>query len=111
MVLNNIFFESEKYDLQSESNAELEVVVKMMSKNPSLKIEIGGHTDNTGSEEKNLILSEARAKSVYTYLVKKEIDAARITYKGYASSKPVAENTTTEGKAKNRRTELVVTGI
>jgi outer membrane protein OmpA-like peptidoglycan-associated protein/Tfp pilus assembly protein PilF len=111
VVLNNIFFESEKYDLQSESNAELEVVAKMMSKNPSLKIEIGGHTDNTGSEEKNLLLSEARAKSVYSYLVKKDIDAARITYKGYASAKPVAANTTAEGKAKNRRTELVVTGI
>jgi len=111
IVLNNIFFESEHYDLKNESTAELEMVVKLLSKNPSLKIEIGGHTDNTGTDEKNKTLSENRAKSVYDYLVNKNIDAGRISYKGYASSKPVASNATAEGKAKNRRTELVVTGI
>lgn len=111
IVLNNIFYESDKYDLKDESNAELEVVVKMLEKNPSLKVEIGGHTDNTGSEEKNRILSENRAKSVYDYLVNRSISADRVSYKGYASSKPLATNDTAEGKAKNRRTELVVTAI
>ncbi len=111
IVLNNIFYESDKYNLKDESNAELEMVVKLMNKNPTLKIEIGGHTDNTGNEQNNETLSENRAKSVYNYLVGKQIDAGRITYKGYASTKPVASNATEEGKAKNRRTELVVTGI
>ncbi|MBP6732266.1 MAG: OmpA family protein, partial [Chitinophagales bacterium] len=111
IVLNNIFYESDKYSLKEESNAELEMVVKLMAKNPTLKIEIGGHTDNTGSDDANKTLSENRAKSVYEYLVAKKIEPERIAYKGYASSKPVAANTTTEGKAKNRRTELVVTGI
>jgi outer membrane protein OmpA-like peptidoglycan-associated protein/Tol biopolymer transport system component len=111
IVLNNIFFESERYDLKNESTAELEVVVKLLTKNPSLKVEIGGHTDNTGSEANNRTLSENRAKSVYDYLVKKGIDASRVSYKGYASSKPAGSNTTAEGKAKNRRTELMVTAI
>lgn len=111
IVLNNIFYESDKYNLKDESNAELEMVVKLLTKNPTLKIEIGGHTDNTGNEEANKILSENRAKSVYDYLISKSIDAGRVTFKGYASSKPVAENSTAEGKAKNRRTELVVTAI
>lgn len=111
IVLNNIFFDSEKYDLKKESQAELDVVLKMLEKNPSLKIEIGGHTDNTGTDEKNKSLSENRAKSVYDYLIEKGVDASRISFKGYASSKPVADNSNAEGKAKNRRTELIVTGI
>ena len=111
VVLNNIFFESEKYELKPESHPELDVVQKMLDKNPSLKIEIGGHTDNTGTEEQNKLLSEKRAKSVYEYLVGKGVDAGRLSYKGYAASKPVASNNTNEGKAQNRRTEFVVTGI
>ena len=111
VVLNNIFFESDKYDLAPQSKSELEVILKLMQKNPGLKIEIGGHTDNTGSDEKNRSLSEHRAKSVYEYLISKGISADRLSYKGYASSKPVAPNTTPEGKAKNRRTEFIVTGI
>lgn len=111
VVLNNIFFQTDKYELMPQSKAELEVVLKMIEKNPSLKIEIGGHTDNTGSEQKNKELSEERAKSVYDYLVAKGADAQRITYKGYSSSQPVAGNDTPEGKALNRRTEFVVTGI
>jgi outer membrane protein OmpA-like peptidoglycan-associated protein len=111
IVLNNIFYESDKYNLKAESNAELEVVVKMLEKNPSLKVEIGGHTDNSGNEEKNRVLSENRAKSVYDYLVSRNISADRVSYKGYASTKPVAGNDTPEGRSKNRRTELVVTSI
>jgi outer membrane protein OmpA-like peptidoglycan-associated protein/tetratricopeptide (TPR) repeat protein len=111
VVLNNVFFESDKYELQPQSKSELGVMVKMMEKNPTLKIEIGGHTDNTGTETKNLALSEERAKSVYTYLQQQGVDAARLSYKGYASSKPIAPNDTPQGKAKNRRTEFLVTGI
>jgi outer membrane protein OmpA-like peptidoglycan-associated protein/tetratricopeptide (TPR) repeat protein len=111
VVLNNVFFETDKFELKPESKAELDVIVKLIEKNPSLKIEIGGHTDNTGTEEKNRALSENRAKSVYEYLLSKGIDTSRITYKGYSSSKPVAGNDTPEGKAKNRRTEFTVTAI
>lgn len=111
VVLNNVFFESEKFELKPESKAELEVIVKMIEKNPSLKIEIGGHTDNSGTEEKNRALSESRAKSVYDYLLSKGIDTSRVTYKGYSSSKPLADNNTPEGKARNRRTEFTVTAI
>jgi outer membrane protein OmpA-like peptidoglycan-associated protein len=82
-----------------------------MEKNPGLKIEIGGHTDNTGGDEKNRLLSENRAKNVYDYLIAKGVAEDRLTYKGYGSTKPVAPNTTPEGKAKNRRTEFIVTAI
>ncbi|HWB64407.1 MAG TPA: OmpA family protein, partial [Chitinophagales bacterium] len=111
VVLNNIFFETDKFDLQPESEAELGVIIKLMEKNPTMQIEIGGHTDNSGTEEANKTLSEKRAKSVYDYLVSKGISANRLTYKGYAATKPIAPNDTPEGKAKNRRTEFVVTAI
>ena len=111
VVLNNIFFDSEKFELKKESASELSIVMKMLEKNPSMKIEIGGHTDNTGSEEKNKALSESRAKSVYEYLVSKGVTAEKLSYKGYAASKPVAANNTPEGKSKNRRTEFIVLAI
>jgi outer membrane protein OmpA-like peptidoglycan-associated protein len=111
VVLNNIFFESDKYELKTESNSELGMIMKLLEKNTTLKIEIGGHTDNSGTEDQNKKLSENRAKSVYDYLVSKGVAADRLSYKGYAATKPVADNGTAEGKARNRRTEFVVTGI
>lgn len=111
VVLNNVFFESDKFDLLPASIAELEVIVKLMENNQSLTIEISGHTDNTGSETTNLKLSEQRAKSVYNYLISKGVEAERLSFKGYASQKPVTSNATPEGRAKNRRTEFLVTGI
>jgi outer membrane protein OmpA-like peptidoglycan-associated protein len=111
IVLNNIFFNSEEYALREESTFELNNMIKLLEKNPSLKIEIGGHTDNSGNEESNRKLSENRAKSVYDYLIGKGVDETRLTYKGYASSKSIADNNTPEGKAKNRRTELTVLAI
>lgn len=111
VVLNNIFFEPEKYELKDESSSELNMIMKLLEKNPTLKIEIGGHTDNSGTEELNKKLSENRAKSVYNYLIAHGVAADRLSYKGYASTKPLAGNDTPEGKAKNRRTEFLVTGI
>jgi len=111
IVLNNIFFESDQYELKSQSKSELEVVLKLLDKNPGMKIEIGGHTDNSGTESKNAKLSEERARSVYKFLIEKGVDEGRLSYKGYASEKPITGNDTPEGKAKNRRTELLVTGI
>lgn len=111
VVLNNIFFEPEQFDLKPESKTEMDVMMKLMEKNPQMKIEISGHTDNSGTEEKNKTLSQNRAKQVYDYLVSKGVDASRLSYKGYASSRPISSNATLEGKAKNRRTEFTVVGI
>ena len=111
VVLNNIFFETNSFDLKEESKTELNTLIDLMTKNPTLKIEIGGHTDNSGIEKDNEALSTSRAKSVNDYVVSKGIAADRLTYKGYAATKPVSDNKTAEGKAKNRRTEFIVTGI
>ena len=111
VVLNNIFFETDKYELKNESAFELGEIIKMLDKNPSMKIEIGGHTDNTGAADLNQKLSESRAKSVYDYLVKMGVSAERLTFKGYAATKPIADNNTPEGKAKNRRTEFIVMAL
>jgi outer membrane protein OmpA-like peptidoglycan-associated protein len=108
IVLNNVFFETNKWDLKPESMVELNRLVDLLSANPDKKIEIGGHTDNVGSDESNQTLSQNRAKSVVDYLVKKGIDATRLSSKGYGETTPVATNDTDEGRAKNRRTEFKV---
>ncbi len=109
VVLNNVFFESDRFDLEPESKVELNKLVQFLKDNPTLHIELGGHTDNSGTKEQNQTLSTNRAKAVYTYLVSKGIATERLSYKGYADSKPLASNDTPEGKAKNRRTEFKVT--
>jgi len=76
--------------------------------NPHIKIEISGHTDNTGNDAHNKLLSEKRAQAVYNFLIAKGIPANRMTYAGYGSLKPIASNDTPEGKALNRRTELKI---
>lgn len=110
VVLNNIFFDVNKYDLKPESQVELDKLVQLLNDNPTLKVEISGHTDNVGSPADNLVLSNNRAKSVVNYLVSKGIAANRLSYKGYGETKPVADNNTEEGRALNRRTEMKVTG-
>lgn len=111
VILNNVFFESNKFELKEESKTELTTLQDMLTKNPNLKIEIGGHTDNSGLLKDNQMLSENRAKAVFDYLILKGVSAERLSYKGYAATKPIADNNTNEGKAKNRRTEFVVTGM
>jgi len=108
IVLKNIFFATDSFRLKKESYAELNTIVDMLKNNPELKVEIGGHTDNVGSREYNITLSENRAKSVYDYLINNGIGAERLTFKGYGFSEPVADNDTEEGRAKNRRTEMKV---
>ncbi|MGC4103072.1 OmpA family protein [Ferruginibacter sp.] len=109
IVLKNIFFDTKKFDLKPESVAELDKVVMLLNDNPKLKIEIDGHTDNVGAAKDNLLLSNNRAKAVVDYLSAKGIAAARLVYKGFGATKPVAGNDTEEGRALNRRTELSVT--
>lgn len=108
VVLNNIFFDTDKFDLKPESFIELDKLVLMLQKNTAMKIEIRGHTDNTGSKDHNKQLSENRAKSVYNYLISKGISANRLTYKGFGDTLPIETNDTPEGRAKNRRTEFRV---
>ncbi|MCK5839531.1 MAG: OmpA family protein, partial [Bacteroidales bacterium] len=108
VILKNIFFEFGKAVLTSDSYIELGRVLKLMSTNPGLRIEISGHSDNVGSYAYNQKLSEQRAKAVVDYLVSLGIDPDRLEYVGYASSQPVATNDTEEGRAKNRRVEFKI---
>lgn len=108
IVLKNIFFETGSAMLKNESLAELTQLKKLLDENPTLNIQINGHTDNIGSEADNLRLSEARAKAVYEHLTKNGIDANRLKYKGFGETVPAASNDTEEGRRQNRRTEYVV---
>ncbi len=107
-VLNNIFFDFNSADLKDESKPELDRLVKFLKKNPRIKITLAGHTDIVGTEEYNQKLSERRAKAVADYLIKNGIDPLRINTVGYGSRKPVAPNDTEEGRAKNRRVEVIL---
>jgi len=108
IVLNNIFFEFNSYELKNESILELDKVVELLKKNPKVKILISGHTDNIGTQEYNKKLSEKRAESVANYLKSKSIDASRLKTIGYGDSRPLNTNETEEGRAINRRTEITI---
>lgn len=110
IVLNNIFFDIGKATLRAESYAELGILNKLLNDNPTLKIEISGHTDNKGSATLNQTLSENRAKAVVDYLISKGIDASRLRYAGYGPTRPIASNDKEEGRQQNRRTEFEILG-
>lgn len=101
-----INFESGKSAIKSESNSIIDELYKMLSSNPNLKIIIEGHTDNVGNSASNKTLSEQRATSVKNSLASKGISVDRIKTIGYGQDKPIADNSTEEGKAKNRRVEI-----
>ena len=107
-VLRNIFFDIDKYDLKPKSYPELNILFGFLKENPKISIEIQGHTDNTGTFSHNKILSENRAKAVYDYLIGIGIDKNRLKYKGFADTKPIADNDTKEGRALNRRTAFKI---
>jgi outer membrane protein OmpA-like peptidoglycan-associated protein len=108
IVLRNVFFETDSFTLKKESMLELNKVVRFLQLNSTIRIEIGGHTDNTGNDEYNQVLSEKRAKAVSGYLISSSIAPSRIVSKGYGINKPIATNQTEEGKAQNRRTEMKI---
>ncbi|MGV3507837.1 MAG: OmpA family protein [Sphingobacteriaceae bacterium] len=108
VVLKNIFFETNKFDLLPESKTELQQLISFLNSNPSVSIEISGHTDDVGEDKANQLLSENRANTVYKYLIANKIAATRLTFKGYGESKPVASNATEEGRQQNRRTEFKI---
>ena len=102
----NIFFNTGSYQLQTKSYAPLNEVAQILKDNPTLKLDVEGHTDITGDAAKNQILSENRAAAVKAYLVAQGIERDRLTSAGYGIDKPIADNKTAAGKAKNRRVEL-----
>jgi outer membrane protein OmpA-like peptidoglycan-associated protein len=108
MVLKNIFFDVNKFELKPESRVELDELIRLLNENPTMKIEIGGHTDNVGKPADNLTLSNNRAKAVIDYLTSKNVPVQRLVAKGFGETKPIADNKTDEGRALNRRTELRV---
>lgn len=110
-VLNNIFFEFDSASLNKDSYFELNRLLEMLNKNPSMKIEISAHTDDKGSDEYNDILSQARAESVVKYLSSKGIAANRMVAKGYGKKMPAVPNDSDENRAKNRRVEFKILEI
>ncbi|MDB5011104.1 MAG: Outer rane porin precursor [Mucilaginibacter sp.] len=108
VILKNIFFDTNKFEIKPESIPELQKLIDFLTVNPTLQIEISGHTDNVGNDQANQTLSENRAKSVYNYLIANKIATARLIFKGYGKTQPIAPNTTEEGRSKNRRTEFKI---
>ncbi len=111
LVLRNIYFDYDKATLRPESIEELERTVRFLEENPTLRVEISGHTDSDGSDIYNLRLSQARAQAVVDYLVSRGINPSRLVAKGYGETQPIAPNDTPENKQKNRRTELKILGL
>lgn len=108
VILKNIFFDTNKFDIKPESKSELQKLVDFLLFNPTLRIEISGHTDNVGNDALNQTLSENRAKAVYDYLIANKMDAARLIFKGYGKTQPIAPNDTDDNRSLNRRTEFKI---
>lgn len=108
VVLNNILFQTGKAILTGESYAELNRLYGILEENPHMRIEISGHTDNTGSLSLNTKLSQDRARAVVEYLIQKGTDPERLEFRGYGPQQPVDDNTTAEGRARNRRVEFKI---
>jgi OOP family OmpA-OmpF porin len=102
-----INFETGKSNIAPESQVIVDQIAEMLKSNPAMKISIEGHTDNVGSQSGNQVLSENRAAAVKNALIAKGTDKARLSSKGFGQDKPVSDNSTDEGKAKNRRVEVV----
>lgn len=109
--INNIYFETAKAVLKPASFPELDKLTKFLIDNPTIVVEVVGHTDNVGKPDKNLQLSRWRARAVEQYLEKNGVAASNVSFNGFGSTKPIANNKTKEGKAQNRRVEFVIKGI
>ncbi len=108
VILKNIFFDTNKFELKPESMAELQKLIEFLQVNPTIHIEISGHTDNVGNDQLNQTLSQNRAKAVYDYLIANKVDAGRLVFKGYGKTQPIAPNDNDDNRSKNRRTEFKI---
>jgi outer membrane protein OmpA-like peptidoglycan-associated protein len=108
VALRNVFFDFGQHIPTAASFKELNVLFQLMVGQPNMKVEISGHTDNRGSQQSNQILSERRAKAIVDFLIRNGIDPARLSYVGYGYDRPIAPNTTAEGRSQNRRTEFKI---
>lgn len=106
--LHDIHFGTNLHNLTPRSMRIIDLFVEFLTENPTIKVEIQGHTDNIGDDNANQVLSEKRAQSVYDYVISKGIKASRLRYKGYGENSPIASNDTAEGRAKNRRTVFLI---
>jgi OOP family OmpA-OmpF porin len=106
LVLEGVNFEFNSDRLTAESSSILQRVAESLKSYPATRVEIGGHTDSTGADAYNMKLSQRRAESVRTFLVQNGVNADQLMVKGYGESRPVADNKTEGGRAKNRRVEL-----
>ncbi len=111
LLLANVFYEIDSWALKDESLRELNTLYELLRINSGVKVEIGGYTDSTGSDQHNMVLSERRANSVVSYLVERGIDPGRLTARGYGNSSPVGDNVSAEGRRLNRRTEVKIIGL
>jgi outer membrane protein OmpA-like peptidoglycan-associated protein len=107
-VIRNVFFDNDKWDLLPESFDALDSLYEVIDNNNFKRIEISGHTSNTGSRERNLLLSKNRAEAVKKYLVKRGLPVTLFICKGYGPDQPIADNETEEGRAENRRVEFTI---
>jgi outer membrane protein OmpA-like peptidoglycan-associated protein len=108
VILKNVFYDTNKYNLQRESRSELQKLIEFLVQNPNVYIEISGHTDDVGNDELNQKLSENRAKSVYDYLISGKISPDRMVFVGYGKTQPIGPNTNDDERAHNRRTEFKI---
>jgi outer membrane protein OmpA-like peptidoglycan-associated protein len=108
MLLANVFYEVDSWQLKKESQTELNKLCNLLKENKELKVEIGGYTDDTGTDEHNLSLSEKRALSVVDFLVSNGVPSERLQHKGFGNTSPVGDNVTSEGRKLNRRTEVQI---
>jgi outer membrane protein OmpA-like peptidoglycan-associated protein/tetratricopeptide (TPR) repeat protein len=107
-VINDIYYSTSSADIATDSKIILDAFAEYLNENPSMEIEIGGHTDDIGDDKTNLALSSERAFEVMNYLSGKGVSGKRMSYKGYGETKPIGSNATEEGRAKNRRTEFII---
>jgi flagellar motor protein MotB len=111
LILSNVFYEFDSWKIKKESYSELDRLVRLLSDNKYITVEIGGYTDSIGTEGYNLDLSEKRARSVLEYLTGKGINGERLKSRGYGADSPIGNNVTDNGRKLNRRTEIKITGL
>jgi OmpA-OmpF porin, OOP family len=108
IILDDVLFDFDKSTIKPEAAAILDRLVAFMNENKDKKVNLSGHTDSIGTDAYNQKLSERRANSVKAYIVKKGVDDSRVAAQGFGETKPIADNKTKEGRAKNRRVEIKV---